>query len=382
MEVASMANYIQRIMGMVMLAIFMLSIVPLALADTDISVDTDVSVDTSSSTTSTDTSVESDVEVEAEDETQRDGRGRMKERMREVRSQEREHRDEVRGKIIEVRQEMREIHKDRWEHYEEVRADLRAHHNEMLKIRAELKSCAGESCDTKKTELKHEVVHHVDKTLDHIDASFDHLRQRINASASLTAEEKDAALEAIAELEVKVDAEKAKLAELDQNATKEEVKESIKDVKELVKDVRKEQRRSIALLVSAKLDHIVDRHEALSTSMQTRIDGVTAAGADASTLIAIKANFDANTEVLEADVKAAHDLWVEAAADKGKMEAWKAAHEKVRADLKVSKELLREFVAEFREVRSHTTVEAESSTDVETTTQDTTVDSTANATVA
>ena len=325
-----MANYKQRVMGMVMLAIFMLSIVPLALADIDVSVDTSVGVetevDTDSSGSSSDTSVESDVDVETEDETQRDGRGRMKERMREVRSQEREHRDEVRGKIIEVRQEIRDMHKDRWEHYEEVRADLRTHHGEMLRIRAELKSCDGDDCNEKKEKLKHEVVHHVDKTLDHIDASFDHLRQRINASASLSVEQKDAAFNAIADLEVKVDAEKAKLAELDQNATKEEVKESIKDVKELVKDVRKEQRRSIALLVSAKLDHIVDRHEALSTSMQTRIDGVVAAGADASTLVAIKAKFDANTDVLEADVKAAHDLWVEAAADKGKMEAWKAAH--------------------------------------------------------
>src|SRR3989344_493224 len=119
----------------------------------------------------------------------------------------------------------------------------------------------------KKDEVKKGVRMHLTKTVDLIESSLVRLQARVEASATLSAEEKIKALADIDALEVKLTVQREAVVALEAkgNVTNEELRTAVKDLKKTWEEVRKAQRRIIAEMMNAENEHAEKKHEEFGT---------------------------------------------------------------------------------------------------------------------
>lgn len=368
-----MRQIFAKIAGVSVLLLFILSVVPLAFADTDVTVDTDASdaVDGDVDGVNESESAGTDVDTDENDATdvdhpRADARGKVRSEMKERRNEIRDERRDIHDRVQEVRSDIRESRMEMREHFMKARDDLKVHHRELLDIKAQLKDCKNQEsqeCSDLHVKFNAGLKNHLTHLLEQTDNSFAQLKERIESSSELSADDKTQALADIASLEVKVDAQRVKVEALSENATKEEIKTMIKEMQGIVHEVRFEQRHLIALMVSSKVDVLVLKHGNFEQAMQVRIDELSAKGADVSRLVDIKAKFVAQGDKEEADAKVARDAWVQAESKDEKLDAWHDAHKAVRSDFEVSRQLLRDFMMAYKEIKSGLHASADSDTD-------------------
>ncbi len=371
-----MNNIAQKFVGIGVLMLFVMSIVPLALAVSDdsgvdgsdsdgvgVGVGVDVSTTLDGDDVAVNASASSEVErgrmgVRAE---MRDQRKDAREDIKDARENVREVRSEVKGARMDIRESRILFHEER----KVAREEMKINRDEILALKGEYKKCSGVVCDELKVKFNHGVKNHVKMLLIQIDRSFEQLKERVEISGALRAEDKTQILADIAVLEEKIAAKRIEVEAFPENATKEELKVAVKELQQFVIDVRQEQRKVVVMLISSKVDSMIVRQDALAAAMQLKIDGITSAGGDASKLIELRATFVEQTATIKNDQDDARAAWLVAESKSDKHDIWVKAHGKVKNGFEESRDVLREFMQVYKGLKSHTTQSSEAVDNVE-----------------
>src|SRR3989338_4222254 len=273
----------RTIAGVVVLALFVLTIVPFGLAHGEVE-----EVEGQTELKMRDVvRVENRVQTESEDdESDESIETKSKLRLARVAIPERERlKNEVRTRVAEVKADYKNLREEYADRREKHRTELRA----LLDIKKEIQTCAGEACKSKKAELKASLRTHIQTIVDVIARSLDQLQERIESSKVLSTEEKEEALASLAEVRAELEAQSDEVTDLAVNATKEEYHAAIKDLKETWKNSKQVQQWIIAQLINSKLENLVEKHAEYANAMEVRIETLQQAGADVSTLVSTKA---------------------------------------------------------------------------------------------
>ena len=189
--------------------------------------------------------------------------------------------EERREKVAEIRETWEGI-RDRVKTVREEHRNVRSTVNEL---KDKVRGCRKEgNCTAPKMELKRGVRLHLVKTAELIDRSLEKLQQRVEKAEKLSAEEKESALASIAVLEEKLTAQQQIVEAMTANATNAEVRAAVQDLKKLWQDVRTEQRRMISVLLSSKVDTIIEKQDTYRQGMEERIAEIKALGKDTTVL--------------------------------------------------------------------------------------------------
>lgn len=377
-----MKNYIQKIGAALVLLLFLLSIVPVALAD--IGVGVDLGVDAEVSGNSVEASIDSEAKVNDEDKSGSDediDEDEEKIRLRKLNQlRKADLQEEIRKKIaVKEAFEKKEDFKNRAEKrlleakvnlikaregYSKVKERyhlaVEEHREQREKIRnldKESKKCrngGSEECEKVRLELKLGVVTHLEKTINVVERALEKLKSRVEDIKDLSNEEKENAFELIVSLEEELDAVKEKVESFDENTTREEIRDAISELKEIAQKARKLQRRIVSLLINAKLGVLVEKHAEFRNGMELRINTLVELGVDVSELEEILAEFDQKVEELEKDYEAAQNKWKDSNNERFDLfvkEVREAQHQ-VRKDLQETKKIVREFIKKYKELKN------------------------------
>lgn len=387
---------IKKSAAVLVLALFILSIVPMAFAE-----DAAVGTDVNSNVNSDDGSINADVgagaqaqlgtpnESEKKDnpsedqkETSKDSFKDQKEAfkgekdsfkgdLKEFKGQIKEQRDAMREKFKDQREftkeqidQMRERMKEAKDNYQHARERYDEEKGNLKDLRDQFRSCkeddTSENCAQVRKEINLGVKTHLDKTIELIDNSLTRLIEHVNSSTVLTEQDKQSALDSINTLELRVTAEKEKAVALGDNVSKEDIKAMVKEFKQLWQDVSKQQRRIVAMLTSSKLDNLVEKQKEIADSMQKRIDTAKAKSLDTTELELILVQFKTAVSKTDADQNTARAFWQQTEdVSKENMEKWHDAQGVVREDVRDSRDLLREFVHQYQKLTKPTTAKTE-----------------------
>lgn len=264
---------------------------------------------------------------------------------------------EQKEKIEEQAKEMRENRME-WlkekgdkikEEYESKKGELEGLKEKSQICKAEEKLTSGTACQSKKLELKKGVQQHLVKTIELIENSYERMIEKIGESTGLSEEQKQTLLTQVSVLEATLTAQKEKLQAMSENSTNQEYKDAIKELKKMWQETSQMQHRLMADLVNSRMDNIAEKHEEFQTTLESKIAQLSAKGVDTTELEALAEKFKQETDQLNADREAAKAAWV-SAADKDNLETAKEATEKVKEDLKQTRDTLREFLEKFREL--------------------------------
>lgn len=250
----------------------------------------------------------------------------------------REKLEDMKFKTRERYMEIKEKHQEAWNDYKQKR-------NDLIQANREARGCT-DDCEEKKYELKRGVRIHLVKTTDVIERSLEKLTNRVVASKTLTDEEKEDALTRIAELEDRLTSEKEKVETLAEDASSDDLRNAIQELKKIWQDIRKEQRRIIASLTASKLDVLTDKHDNFLEVMEKKISVMQEKGIDTTELEELQRKFEAQKAEVEASNAEAQKAWEEAKSS-GSMEEFRLAQEYAREEMKESKDILREFMVEI-----------------------------------
>ena len=234
----------------------------------------------------------------------------------------------------------------------ELREKHRKHKAKLLNLKKSAKKCEGEDCVKKKFELKRGFKNHLINGLNVIEKSLDRIKNRVENSEKIDGDQKEDFLSLINDLFEKVVSQNEVVESLNEESTSEEHRAALKDTKSLWKEVKKTQKRIVGFLVNSKLDKLVAKHEEFSNGMQMRIDNLDEKGADVDELNDLKENFEEHVKELNENYEIAKDAWKNVQSGTESMEVWHKAQKQVREDLRDTKKLLREFISEYREVKS------------------------------
>ena len=261
------------------------------------------------------------------------------------------------------------------ENYKVKREEHSKERVDLLRWRKESKECKGEDveCKNKKDEVKKGTRLHLIKTADLIRESFAKLKVKVQNSDTLTEEEKTAALDSIAQQEELLNAQKAKVEALADTATNEELKAAVKDLKNAWEEAKKVQKKLIAELINSKVDNLVKKHSEYGNALQMRIDNLKAKGVDVTELEALQVKFKEAQATLEIDQAAALEQWKQAQSKEAALDTWKEAQKIVREDMEKTKEILREFLAKYKELNKGSQEETETITETTSATETTPV---------
>ena len=339
----------QKLFAVLVLMLFVMSIMPVALAeDVDSEqVDVDEVDDSTEEVEDSDDGSENEVEEEIEVR-ERDGRTRVKQK---IRKEIREDRSLEKSKIR-VEHARKRFHEAK-EHYVEARERFQEHKGNLAELRENIKECReSEDCEVHKKGLRKGVRNHLIKTGDLIERSLEKLSAKIEGS-DLLEEEKTAALAKLAELEVKLtESNEAVKALAEEEVTNDELRNAIKDLREVWKEVRKEQRAIVSSLMNSRLENVItEKLPEFDEAMTNRIAEISELGGDVTSLEEKQAQYLAELESLQTAQDEAEEIWTSFRTGDVSIEEWREAHDKVREGLKEVKETIREFMKEYRDAK-------------------------------
>lgn len=325
---------IRKSVAILVLALFMMSVVPIALAESE-----------RLNIGEKDKAIDKDKEIKAQKETLREA----------FKSKITAEKELVKDQIEQVRERMKEAK----EKYEQARESYKEQKDDLKELRGRYKVCkdgdGSEKCIKARKDVSLGVKKHLEKTIELIENSLERLTTHVKDSTVFTDEEKQSALDSINKLQEKVTAEKDKVLALADTASAEELRNEVKELKKLWQDVSKQQKRIIAMLTSAKLENLVEKHNALVENMQKKIDGLKAKSIDTAELEEIFTDFKAATAKLVEDHQKARTFWQQAEdMSKESLQAWHDAQKVVKEDMRETRKLLREFVEKYREATKST----------------------------
>ena len=342
------------------LGAFLLSMMPMALADGDRS-DVRMDSDQSSGRDSTDRETRTETRTDADS-----GRAGLTTKTRtELRTKIRERQEEGRKEREERREQRTELRED----FKEARMRYKEKAQEFRKLSEKVKECKddnSERCITLRKETRLEAKAHLLRTADKILALLERTKERIEQSNSKIKTELVAELDAgISE----VTAIKARIEALEGDATRDEIKGLNKELKQVWKDAKHSVKLSIGHTINFGVHGVLVRAEKLETRLETALEKLEANGKNTDAAEAqleaykqhlIKAREFARLAQAEFDrarhsdkdfdtfVKKGHDFLVQA-----------------RAELTLAHDGLKMVMKEIRAIQGQALLEAETE-DVET----------------
>ncbi|MEM4240060.1 MAG: hypothetical protein QXK08_02610 [Candidatus Woesearchaeota archaeon] len=257
----------------------------------------------------------------------------------------------------ELREERRTLHQQWKEKRSELKADREAARAEIGQVREQVRTCKGSTdaeCEKARIRAKVAAGKFLTKSAEHIIALLEKAKERVEASA-LGDAEKQERLAAIDAVLADVDAAQETVASLGENATKNDLKEATQIIRDVWGRARKEIKKGVGAVASARIGGILVKMEKLSAKFDRVIEKLQAKGKDVSNANAKKAEFQAKLDAakaLQAEAKALFESGNhDAAAQK-----IQAAH----AELKAANEMLRGIVQEIRGIGGEAELEQES----------------------
>lgn len=321
-----MTKTMRKMFAMAVLAVFILSIVPVAWAERG--------------------------RDRGENGAEETDRGDTAEKSSEVQEQLRMKKDAVIERAEEMREQARAQMREKKELYQQAKEALQEKKEQLSELRQKARcSEDSEDCRMKKQELKRGVKEHLVKTIELIDSSLAKLQERVENSPVLTEEEKQDALARIATLEEKLAAKKAELQALADTATNEELRTKIRELKDLWHQVRKEQRWIVAQLTNAKQDNLVDIYGRYGERAEAQITKLAEQGAEVTGLQELLAKYNAKLEELKVAQSEANSAWLEAKSSPEAFERARELQHTFREKAKQTKAVLRELLQKMKEVR-------------------------------
>ena len=341
-----MKTIMQKLAAAMVLLVFVMSIVPVALAeDVDDAEGLNESEDTSDSEDDSDETEDTAADVEDEAEVEENT---VKDIKRKA-GKDGKILEEYRIKLERARKNFEQAQ----ENYQAAKERFLNNKESLADLKKEIKACKEDgTCEELKLGLRKGVRQHLLKTNELIASSLEKLTAKIEDSEVLTEEEKAEALAKINELEVELTAKKEAVEALAEEATNEELKAAIKELKEVWQKVRKEQKIIVASLMNSRLKNVIGvKLPDYAEAMSSRIAEIQELGGDTAAMEEQQAKYQTEMENLQIAQETAEDRWTEFKTGDATIEEWRAAHQQVRAGIKEVKETIRKFMKEYKKVR-------------------------------
>ena len=270
---------------------------------------------------------------------------KAKERLDDLQEKAAERREAAQEKLAAAKERYQEA-KERFDEQKQRVSELKENFQRCKKVNETAN--VSDECKRAEDTLKEGAQKHLLNILTVMGRTLERLEERVSNTTGIAEEDRAAALESIAALQQRVADQRAAV----ENGTVSQ-KEAVKAAKELWSEIKREQKAIIALLVQDKSASLLEKHRGLERSMETRIASIERAGGDATELQAILERFRVQMTELEeahADAKARWQL-ARGSEKREAWEAWRAAQKEFRAGLQESREILREFVRKFVELK-------------------------------
>lgn len=328
-----MINKLKKFGAVLVLALFLLSILPVALADKDSNFGNRKSLITGLAVKDNDQESKVDKLIGVAEKAEK-GLQAAKQQIRDA--------QEDYPKLKENFQEAKKVQKEQRE--------------KVTKLDKDAKKCdpQTEECKKVKSELKMGVKNHLQKTSDVVNRALGKLANRIENMEELSTEEKDSALLLITNLRAELAPIQERVAAFTEETTKEEIRAAIKEMQDVADKARKLQRQLVGLMINAKLHQLIVKHEEFRNGMQSRIDTLKEAGADVQELEVLLKRFDEQIVALKNDYAIAQNRWLEINTTEDFDTFIRNLHNAqhfVRNDLTETKKSLREFIQRYKEIK-------------------------------
>ena len=327
----------KRFCALFVLAIFLLSMVPLAFAEEGIRTRLTQRVqDVNDSENTTDDSVE--------------GAGNATPMLIRARTQERL---ETAKENIAMARERYEQAKER---YLSVKDAYMAKKNTFLEAKEQYKNCKdieSEECGEKRERIKSNAQPYLLKVADLVLSELEKIKAKVEASEDLSEEE---IAEIVADIESKIqDVEDAKavIENLDEESTREEINEAAEIIRDAWKDSKVALKKHAGRMVNARLGNIIHRTEMLETKLESIRDRLESKGADVSDLDDMLEEFNAQIELANEKYEEGKALWLEAKTSEDVDNAAKEARAiltEAKDALQNARDMLRDIVKEIRDL--------------------------------
>ncbi len=271
---------------------------------------------------------------------------------RDTSGRDREARMEKKDAALERAEQLRSALREKKERYLEARQAYLDKKERLSELRRYAR-CTNESedCQMKKLDLKKGVKDHLLKTADLIDKSLEKLQERVTESKVLSEEEKQEALARLTDLEKQLDQKRAEIAALPDTMTNEELRIHIRELKDLWHKVRKEQRWVITQLINNKQDNLVGIYVRFGDRAEAQIQKLEQQGADVVHLEELLIKYRGSVEALKVAHGEAKAAWLNAKSSPEALEKARELQEAFREKAKETKASLRNLLQELKEVR-------------------------------
>lgn len=271
-------NTIKKLSALAILAIFIISLVPMALAqqngNNNLPIENNKPLE--KAVKKAITHLEKATEMAG---AQIENQERVIERVKE--------KIEVQEKNIERTQEKIEQIQARYqqtkERYQEAKQKYLGVKAKVNELRTEIQECVEGDCETKRKQFRvksRDVLIHLS---DVVLTTLDKLKEKIELS-EMTEEEKTQALEDLEVQITEVQEAKAVLEGLSEDVTREEIKDAIKVIKDAWKTTKPQIKLGLGKVIGAKLGNIIVKTEQLGTKFNRIRDRLEADGYDVSAL--------------------------------------------------------------------------------------------------
>ncbi len=238
--------------------------------------------------------------------------------------------------------------------------EAKQHHVEqkemLVQMKTIVKQCKSntEECQNKKLDLKLGYYNYLLRVSDVVGKFLEKLESRINDDTELSPENKEKALGKVTALKERLALLQEKIDAFTAETSKEEINAAVTELKDIKSGAQDIQKMSVAMLMNAKLEKIVEKHDEYRNGMEMRIKALEDQSANVAELKKLLEKFDEKSAELKEDYETAKNMWerVETAKDFSDFvqDVHKAQME-VRNDLKETKEILKEFLAQYREIK-------------------------------
>ena len=233
----------------------------------------------------------------------------------------------------------------------ETREEFQKQRTKVEDLREKVKNCDYD-CERPRVELRRGINRHLLKFAGVISSSLEKLSNRVENVEGLTEANKEVILAKISELEDETSTLEEKIAEFNQETSKEEIRETIQELKEIAKKARNLQKRIVLVLVNEKLGQLVEKHETFRERMEERISNLE--DVDQTKLNEILTEFNVKLEALRETYLNSETIWNDTDSEENFGSVVSRVRElqnKARKDLQETKQLLREFVSTYKEAK-------------------------------
>lgn len=326
----------KQIMAGIMLALLLLSMLPFAAAQEENQETTNAGATESTNTQDADTSA---LESGDSDKTRVDKRMRAQYVFKANNARERL--EQAEEKYLGSRQR-----------YLEARANFAEKRGEIRDLRLQLRDCTGDDCAKIKAEIRAGAPPFLQNAGEAMLTALRRLRERMEESNMEETDKQEALVDIDARIAAVQDA-MTTLANLGEDAAKEEIKAAAQQLRQVWRETRPLLRSAAGRLVTSRYAGVIERAEHLKTKLERILERMEADGITVDTLEQLLADFSQKID----EAKAAHAESIElfnAGDEQGAHTKLKEAKQKLKEAHQILKELSR-GIREARQAGRNTT---------------------------